>query len=153
MPTAHDDSSTPPRPYDGGTFVIHPTGGGDVLAAGRPLRRGPGWLGNALLISLVLAVVIVSGGALVAYRTLSGGGPQPEKWAPASTFAFAKLDLDPSAGEKIAAYKFARKFPSDVTDKLNSADELKDRLIRSALRNTEPRIDYDKDVKPWLGDR
>src|SRR3954471_11143199 len=96
----------PPAPYDAGTFVIH-SADRDVIATGSDPRpkhrrgqgRGQSLLATVVSIAMVLAVVVVGGGTVVAYRTLSGGGPQPETWAPASTFAFAKLDLDPSAGE------------------------------------------------------
>src|SRR3954447_4720762 len=110
-------------PVNAGEFVLHGTER-DVLSANehppsRWQRRMPGLqpalrkLGASIAaIATVLAVVVVGGGVTVAYRQLSGGGPQPDKYAPASTFAFAKVDLDPSAGQKIAAYRFAHKFPS-----------------------------------------
>ena len=111
-------------------------------------------LSSIAAIASVLAVVIAGGGVVVAYRTLSGGGPQPEKYAPASTFAFAKVDLDPAASEKIAVYRLARKFPSSVTNHLTNADQLRDRLLQLAFRDTtDPHVDYDHDIKPWLGAR
>jgi hypothetical protein len=148
--------SDPTQPIDVGEFVLHGTPPpGATGAGGADLRRRLSkLLANAAAIAAVLAVVVAGGGAVVAYRTLSGGGPQPEKYAPASTFAFAKVDLDPSAGEKVAIYRFARKFPSSVTKKLKSADDFRDRLLRMVFKNTsEPDINYDKDIKPWLGER
>src|SRR4051812_33066931 len=144
------------NPVDVGEFVLHGEDDRDVLISGtdRRPRRLPGFLSglqrSVAVIATVLAVVIAGGGAVVTYRTLSGGGPQPEKYAPASTFAFAKLDLDPAAGEKISAYRFLKKFPSDFTDKLTSADDIKDALLGEVLPDS---ANYETDIKPWLGDR
>jgi hypothetical protein len=148
--------SDPTQPIDVGEFVLHGTPASGPHHGGDPLlrRRFAKLAANVAAISTVLAVVIAGGGAVVAYRTLSGGGPQPEKYAPASTFAFAKVDLDPSAGEKVAIYRFARKFPSSVTKKLKNADDFRDRLLRMVFKNSaQPDINYDKDIKPWLGER
>jgi hypothetical protein len=38
---------------------------------------------------------------------LSGGGAQPDAFVPSSAFAFAKVDLDPAAGQKLAARRLA----------------------------------------------
>jgi hypothetical protein len=104
------------------------------------------------VLAAIVAVLLVAGGVVgvKAYKMLSGGGPQPEKWAPASTFAFAKVDLDPPAGAKVAAYRLSQKFPSVKPAK--DAGDLRDRLFREMFSDTEG-IDYDNDVKPWIGDR
>jgi hypothetical protein len=140
---------------DGGTFILGGPGGPDasgVLVGGEPPKRR-GWIAGVLVLFVVLAVLAASGAGVVLYRKLSGGGPQPDKYAPASSFAFGKIDLDPSAGEKIAAYRFSRKFHGSITDKAKNADDLRDRLLRQFFTDSEPPTDYDKDVKPWLGDR
>src|SRR4051812_15327872 len=147
------------KPVDVGEFVLHGGSTADVLASpspGRPqvpplLRK---LLVNVAAIASVLAVVVAGGGAIVVYRTLSGGGPQPDKYAPASTFAFAKVDLDPSAGEKIAAYRFIRKFPGSATNKTKNADDIRDRLLDMLFKDSsDPHVDYKQDIKPWLGAR
>jgi hypothetical protein len=146
----------PEQPIDVGEYVLHGTQPTEVLPAKPPSSRPrfAALLRNVAVIAAVLAVVVAGGGATVAYRTLSGGGPQPEKYAPASTFAFAKVDLDPAAGEKVAAYRFAQKFPSSFTKQLKSGDDLRDRLLQLAFKDSsDPRIDYDNDIKPWLGAR
>jgi hypothetical protein len=60
-----------------------------------------------------------------------------------------KVDLDPGAGQKVAAYKLASKFPSSG---VKSEATVKDDLLRKVL-DEEDEADYDKNVKPWLGDR
>jgi len=141
------------EPYDAGSFYLHePTGTGaiDILGSPVPQRRRRGALSTVLGVGVSLTAVVVAGGAVLAYNALSGGGPQPDRYAPASTFAYVKLDLDPSAGEKIAAYRFLKKFPSDLSDKLNSADSLKDDLLGAVLPQS---VRYETDFKPWVGDR
>jgi hypothetical protein len=139
----------------------------EVLAWGQPfdLLPQPGAVGprrrrlasTGLVIGVAAAVVLTGGGAYAGYRaytTLSGGGPQPEKYAPASTFAFLKLDADPAASEKLAIARIARKFPGSLTSRLKNTDQLRDRLLTLAFKDsTDPHIDYNRDVKPWAGSR
>lgn len=111
-------------------------------------RRG----GAGTIAAVVAAVLLIVGGGvgLAAYRSLSGGGAQPEKYAPASSFAFAKIDLDPAAAQKLALRRFADKFPSSPTRK--GSGDLRDQFLRSLFED-DGKVDYDRDVKPWLGDR
>ena len=51
---------------------------------------------------VVLALVAASVAGLMAYRKLSGGGTQPEAVVPARAAAYAEVDLDPPAAQKIA---------------------------------------------------
>ena len=101
-------------------------------------------------IAAAAALVMVAAGGALAYQALDGGGEQPERWAPPSTFAFAKLDLDPPAGQKVAAYRFSRHFPD--APKASDADELRDAAVAAVLEDAET-LDYERDVKPWLGKR
>lgn len=101
------------------------------------------------VVGAVGAVVLVSGGAYAAAQFLGGGGTQPEDVLPASAFAFAKLDLDPSAGQKLAVYRLARAFPQTGAD---DEDDVRADLLR-ALLDGQDVLDYARDVEPWLGDR
>ncbi len=108
----------------------------------------------ATIAAVVAAVLLIVGGGvgLAAYRALSGGGSQPEKYAPASSFAFAKIDLDPAASQKLAIRRFADKFPSSPTRK--GSGDLRDQFLRSLFESDDSnKVDYDRDVKPWIGDR
>lgn len=62
------------------------------------------------LVAIVVGTATVGGGWL-AFSRLNGGGPQPESVLPSDTVAFAKFDLNPSAGQKVAAVRFALRFP------------------------------------------
>jgi hypothetical protein len=127
----------------------------DILAsypeAAAPRRRLPL---RGLLVGLVVVVVLaLVGGITVAIRGLSGGGTQPEGVLPAGAFAFAKVDLDPSAGQKINAIRFARKFPA-LRDKVPADADLRKALFEAVADSAGwGNINYAKDVEPWLGQR
>jgi hypothetical protein len=56
--------------------------------------------------------VVLTGGAAMAWAAFNGNiGDQPEMHLPASTGAMIKVDLDPSAGQKIDAVRFLGKLP------------------------------------------
>ena len=105
---------------------------------------------SGLVVVLVLALV---GGVTVAVRGLSGGGSQPEDVLPAGAFAFAKIDLDPPAGQKINALRFLRKFPA-LRDKVSLDADLREALFEAVADSAGwGELDFDSDVSPWLGQR
>ncbi|HEY3926605.1 MAG TPA: DUF3352 domain-containing protein [Acidothermaceae bacterium] len=128
-----------------------PGGLGDMLSSGsieRPPRRNLA----AIVVSLVAVLAVIGGGvAYVGYHKLASSGAQPDEWAPASSVAYIKIDLDPAASEKIAALRFEQKFPD--APHVTSADQLKDALLSEAFDQPSSNIDYATDIKPWLGDR
>lgn len=122
----------------------------DVVPAEAP---GPaGRLRRAALAGVAgAAALVVAGTAWAAASYLSGGGAQPEEVLPASVLAVAKIDLDPAAGQKLAVYRLAQRFPS-TRDDVRDEDDLRDQLLRSLL-DGNPDVDYARDVEPWIGDR
>ena len=130
---------TPAGPGDGGD-------GGDG-----PRRRRPLLLGA----SAAAAVALVAGGVF-AYTALSGGGTQPEDVLPATAFAFAKVDLDPSAGQKLAFARLAQKFPeatrNEDTKDLEDGD-LRATLLRSFFKDEGVTATWKGDLEPWVGQR
>lgn len=104
----------------------------------------------------VLGVGLLGGGALFAFSKVNGGGPQPESALPANAFAFAKIDLDPSADQKVDMFRFARKFPG-VQEELQGVDEDGD-LRKEIFDSIQEEgglegVDYAADIEPWLGQR
>ena len=96
-----------------------------------------------------LLTVGIAGAAVYAGTALGGGGTQPEDVLPADAIGFVKVDFDPAAGQKVAAYRLAQKFPdSGVTGE----DTVRDDLLGSLL-NAEDQQRYDEHVRPWLGAR
>lgn len=114
--------------------------------------------GKVIPIVAALAMVLVlAGGGIFAYGKLAGG-QQPADVLPGTAVAYARVDLNPSAGQKVAAIRFMMKFPS-VKDKLGLSgdqDDLRQKLfeqIKKSAGDNLANVDYDKDIKPWLGDR
>lgn len=108
----------------------------------------------------VLTLALIAGAAVgvVAYTKLSGGGPQPADVLPATTVAYARLDLDPSASQKIALLDLIDRVP-EVKEGLGLEDVDSQADLREVaftdwfgLEDTCG-VDYDDDVKPWIGER
>jgi hypothetical protein len=105
------------------------------------------------LVGSVLAIVAVGAGGAVVFNQVSGGGAQPESVMPATTIAFAKVDLDPAAGQKLDAIRFARKFPA-AEGKVKDDSDLREVIIKGLQDDGELKgVDYARDIEPWLGQR
>ena len=142
------DSAAPPS---WSSWSVLPEGDGD----GPPARRR-----TPLVAGVAAIAVLVAAGGAYGWSALSGGGPQPAQVLPSSTVAFAEVDLDPSAGQKIALYQLLQKFPE--SSGLRSSDQsFGDWLVRSlsegsgsgSAASSPSGLDFAKDVKPWLGQR
>jgi hypothetical protein len=148
-PHGPDDVALPPE--FPAVEVLSSESGSPVAAprSRRSPRRGRLLAGLATVMALV-----VGGGAYAAWSVLSGGGTQPEQLLPSSTVAFVKLDLNPSAGQKIDLYRLLQKFPN--TTHLQSSDsDFSGWVTRQLAQSTTASngLNFDKDIKPWLGDR
>ena len=100
----------------------------------------------------VAVVLAVAGVGAYAFSVLNGGGTQPEEALPSNTIAFAKIDLNPAANQKIALYELSRKVPA-LSKTITSNSNVKDGALEQYLKSADLGIDYNTDVKPWLGDR
>ncbi|MEV7806334.1 DUF3352 domain-containing protein [Microbispora sp. NPDC088329] len=150
-----------PRPAGGEAHTMRmpswtePEEIGSVTVAAPPSPPGRGRRARGWILALVAAVLVglVGGGGVWAASKLSGGGAQPQDVLPADALAYVRLDLDPSAGQKLALFGIARKF--SATRGSFGGDDPREALV-TALRNNEPdlaEVDYARDVEPWLGDR
>jgi hypothetical protein len=121
-----------------------PPWGVEPPAPARRSRRG-------VVVGATVAGVLVLGGAGFAVAAyLDGGGTQPEDVFPADTFAFARLDLDPSLDQKMAMMALLEKFPGlDV----EGDGDVRAQIMGPLLELSENNLDYAADVEPWLGDR
>lgn len=116
-------------------------------AAGRPAWKRPAIVGGG-----VAAAVLVGAGAF-AFVQLSGGGPQPHDVLPDTAIAYARVDLDPSAGQKVATLRLIRKFP-DLARELgikNPDQDVRRLIVEEAVQDCD--VDFDTDIEPWLGSR
>lgn len=132
----------------GGPEYLDTTGSADAAPANDNRKR------LIALGALGATAVVVAGGAWAA-TSFFATGSQPAEALPASTVAYASIDLDPSGGQKIEAIKTLRKFPgfTDEID-LETDDDLRERLFEEVLKSSACEgLDYTKDVKPWLGSR
>lgn len=138
--TAHTSSAT-------ATATAAPAD--DVLAGGSR-RGGRGkWIGIGAGLA---ALAVVGAGTAIAVNALRGGGAQPEDLIPAAAIAYFDVDLDPSAGQKIDARGFLRKFPQ-LKDRIGEGSDLKKVFFEEALKDSDSKLDYERDIAPWLGDR
>ncbi|HEU4946056.1 MAG TPA: DUF3352 domain-containing protein [Kribbella sp.] len=119
-----------------------------------PKRRGK----LIPLIAALAVLIVLAGGGVFAYGRLNGGGDQPAAVLPGNAIAYARVDLNPSAGQRVAALRFMMKFPSvkDGIGLTGDNDDLRQKLfelIKKDAGEDLADVDFDKDVKPWLGDR
>lgn len=144
-PTEWMGSGDPPRDGHGHETEPEPTGG----SGGRRRLVAVG--------AIVVALALVGGGAVFAFQVMGGAGPQPADAIPSSAIAYARIDLDPSAEQKVNAVRLLRSVPQfeEVTGITSDTDDLRKRLFEEALRDDEScrDIDYDDDIAPWIGDR
>ena len=114
-----------------------------------PSRRGR----TVALVGAILAIVAVGAGGAFAYSALGGGGPQPETALPSTTVAFVKVDLDPSAGQKVDAVRFLRAFP-EARDEVSEGSDLREVAFTALQEQGQLEgVDFRSDVAPWLGQR
>ncbi len=94
------------------------------------------------------------GAGFLAWRAWTAQGDQPAQALPGNTLAYLSLDLDPSGGQKVAAFRALRKIPSLKKELgLDSADDVSRTVVEGIAADGECRLDYARDVKPWIGDR
>ncbi len=118
-------------------------------AAPEPKKRRIGLIATGIAVPVLLV-----GGAAYAYQQLNGGGTQPDDVLPSTVIAYARLDADPSASQKIKLFKLIRKSPDLAREfgiKTDTQD-LRKEIVKGILGDCD-NIDYDKDIKPWLGNR
>ncbi|HWM00063.1 MAG TPA: DUF3352 domain-containing protein [Nocardioidaceae bacterium] len=114
-------------------------------------RRG---LGTGIVVAIVVALMVPLG-AFAAFRLLGGGGTQPHDVLPANAIGYFRIDVDPSAPEKIDAMRFLRTFPA--FEKYTRIDDdradIRKVVFDAMLDHTPCQADYEDDVAPWLGER
>ena len=106
--------------------------------------------------SVVGGLLLLGGAGAWAYTAIDGGGAQPEEALPASTIGYVRVDLDPSAAQKINLVRLADRVPdlaAELDVELDEDTDLKQLLAEALTRSGECEIDYAQDVQPWIGDR
>lgn len=128
--------------------------------SGRPLtpptdRSGGGGRRTAWIVGGSVGVLALVGAGAWAAWSFFATGPQPAEALPASTIAYASIDLDPSGGQKIEAVRTLRKFPAFKDEiGLETDDDIRQWIFEEIQgTGTCEDLDYGDDVEPWLGDR
>ncbi len=98
----------------------------------------------------VVAALAIGGGAYAVVASLSSGTDEAARHLPADTLAVASINLDPGGGQSVAALKFLRHFPSIAAH--SSGLTLGDGLLRPVFERSGSGVNFDRDVKPWIGD-
>jgi len=117
---------------------------GALPAGAAPQRRGRGRL--IAVIAGALAVLLLGAGGAFAVALWKGFGRQPESAVPASTAAFARLDLSPGLGQLTRLAALAGKFPDAKS--VTSPDELRYQLVNELVPGMSR-----QEVEGWFGDR
>ncbi|MFL6172754.1 MAG: DUF3352 domain-containing protein [Marmoricola sp.] len=115
-------------------------------------RNGRGRRYVATIAAAALSAAAVGAGVW-AWRSFMDQGAQPAQALPASTLAYASLDLDPPGGQKVEAFKALQKFPSIKKELgLDSVDDVQKSVVDELTSNADCALSY-ATFKPWLGDR
>ncbi|MGI8523132.1 MAG: DUF3352 domain-containing protein [Nocardioides sp.] len=124
--------------------------GGPLATTATPRRSRK----KPLLIAGGVVIALGAAGGAWALTSFLSQGPQPAVALPSETVAYASIDLDPSGGQKIEALRTLNKFPS-FKDKvgLSTSDDIRRKMVDEFNKQSECKVDYGKDVEPWLGDR
>ena len=140
-------------PYDGQPEYLE-QGGGQPLSSPPPPPKADSSRRKGLIAGGALALAALVGGGVWAATSFFGQGAQPAEALPAGTIGYASIDLDPSGGQKIEAFKILRRFPA-FRDQvgLNADDDLKKKAFESMHSDGFcPDLSY-SDIDSWLGDR
>ena len=136
-----------------------PSGGPEYIGSDIPSEapdgphEGKRWGVMGAVTAGVVGVVALGGWG--AYALLAGGGDQPADVIPSNAVGYVSLDLDPSAAQKIEAFKILNKFPTAEKElDVSSKDDIR-KLVFTGMQDegTCENLDYAKDIEPWIGDR
>jgi hypothetical protein len=98
---------------------------------------------------VVAAVVVAAGAGFAAGTVLGGGGVQPEDVLPASVVAYADVDLDPSAEQKVNLVRLLGQFP-DVERDYGAEPDLRQVVVDWLTEGTALE---GAGADEWVGDR
>ena len=104
------------------------------------------------IIAGVLALALLAGGGFLAWSLLRGAVPAAAKGIPSNALAVFEVNLNPSAGDKLAVKELAAKFPFLKDEANDAGDDYKKALWSVLAKSAKSAPDYESEVKPWLGD-
>jgi hypothetical protein len=100
-------------------------------------------------------VLVLGGVSFGAYSFLSAGSDQPAEAIPANAVAYARIDLDPSAGQKVNLLNLLDRFPdfAESTGISSDGQDLRKLVVEGMLEDSECDLTYEDDFAPWVGNR
>lgn len=99
-----------------------------------------------------LALVVLAGAGAYGLMQFMSSGDSAATAVPDTALGYLSLDLDPSGGQKLAAYETMRKFPALKEQLGLRSDDDPRRWIVDAINNSSGcALDFDEDIAPWLG--
>lgn len=137
---------TPPPPPD---YLTARPAGDDSGDDGGSGNRRWWYIGGGVAVAVVLAG---SGIAVAAGHLDHSRDPGAAAGLPGDTLAYAAVDLDPDAGQKVAAIQALRSFPAFTQGvRIDPTADLRQKLVTRALGASGCDLSWDKDVAPWVG--
>ena len=98
---------------------------------------------TAVLVALAALALTACGG------DSGGSGSDTASIVPRSAFVYGEAVVDPEGSQEEAVHSIIGKFPGE-----GPPEQRIEKLVADALRESdEGEVDYEKDVKPWLGDK
>jgi hypothetical protein len=105
---------------------------------------------HRLVIALVTLLGLTAGSVVAGYLLLLSGSPDRlAAISPARTAAYVSVYLNPSVGQQLNLEELIGRLPGFADE--SSLDAKVDQIIGNLLSGTG--IDYETEVKPWLGDQ
>ncbi len=100
-------------------------------------------------ITAVATAAVLTAGGITAYTLLSGSSITLDAKVPANSVAYVEVNLDPPAGQKLAALHFFHHFPN--LNVPQDAQDLVQGLIQPLITSGQDRQRFAADIQPWLG--
>src|SRR5215211_1866427 len=97
------------------------------------------------LCALVALIAISAAGC---GSSSGGSGTDTAKLAPASSFLYAEVNLDPTGSQEAGMRSILGDLPGS-----GPPEQRLDDLLEQASQSEDSKVDYLKDIKPWLGDK
>ena len=105
-----------------------------------------------MILASVLVLALLAGGGFITWWLLRGATPAAAKGIPSNALAVLEVNLNPSAGDKLAVKEVAAKFPFLKDETSDAGDDYKKALWSVLAKLGKDAPDYESEVKPWLGD-
>lgn len=102
-----------------------------------------------VLVALLVAVLLVGGGAFALTRLLAPAEDDAIAFAPADSLFYANVFVRPSNEQKRSFDALVRKFPG-----VESGEDLIQKIVDALEEDLEESgVNYEEDIEPWLGDQ